>query len=387
VAEALRPPLDGARASTGTSDVIPINRLRVLLTGAVAEWQNVRLADLQFWHRSEARLLFVSLVALALVLLVVRSLFRRRPGRHRIVVPAILSALPRSHGSSVLYAPLALFALGLPFFYLALADPYSALVSREVSFPGRRICILVDASTSMRTPFTAATLNKRAATDAVFFTNVAAAERFVRLRMKNHYRDLLALVEFGSEAYVITPFTHDYDNILLSISLVGDPVEFSMFPDQGTVIGKAIEQATSLFKAFQFLDAAGNILVVFSDGEDTRAMIDGRSLDDIMLTAYNTKIPVYFVRTNFDRGRGQVIPDELWIPAVEKTGGKFYAVGNEGALLKAIDDIDGLSNGSIEVRQYSSQEPRFAVFALMAAGLWTAAAALKLAVPYFQKLP
>jgi hypothetical protein len=209
----------------------------------------------------------------------------------------------------------------------------------------------------------------------------------VRLRMKNHYRDLLSLVEFGSEAYVITPFTHDYDNILLSISLVGDPVEFSMFPDQGTVIGKAIEQATSLFKAFQFLDAAGNILVIFSDGEDTRAMIDGRSLDDIMLTAYNTKIPVYFVRTNFDRGRGQVIPDELWIPAVEKTGGRFYAVGNEGALLKAIDDIDGLSNGTIEVRQYSSQEPRFAVFALMTAGLWTAAAALKLAVPYFQKLP
>jgi hypothetical protein len=260
-------------------------------------------------------------------------------------------------------------------------------VSRDVSFPGRRICLLVDASTSMRTPFTAATLNKRAATDAVFFTNVAAAERFVRLRMRNHYRDLLSLVEFGSEAYVITPFTHDYDNILLSISLVGDPVEFSMFPDQGTIIGKAIDQATSLFKAFQVLDASGNILVIFSDGEDTRAMIDGRSLDDIMKTALDTKIPVYFVRTNYDRGKGQVIPDELWIPAVEKTGGKFYAASNEKALLDAISEIDSVSNGTIEVRQYSSQEPRFAVFALMAAGLWTSAGALKLAVPYFQKLP
>ena len=58
-----------------------------------------------------------------------------------------------------------------------------------------------------------------------------------------------------------------------------------MFPDQGTVIGKAIEQATSLFKAFQFLDASGNLLVIFSDGEDTRAVIDGRSLDDIMQSA------------------------------------------------------------------------------------------------------
>jgi Ca-activated chloride channel family protein len=367
--------------------VIPINKIRVMLEAAAAQWRNVRLADLQFWHRSEARLMFIWLIALALILLVVRSLFMRRPGRHRIVVPAILSALPRSHGSFLLYTPLVLFALGLPFFFLALADPYSALVSRDVSFPGRRICILADASTSMRTPFTAATLNKRAATDAVFFTNVAAAERFVRLRMKNHYRDLLALVEFGSEAYVVTPFTHDYENVLLSISLVGDPVEFSMFPDQGTIIGKAIEQATSLFKAFQFLDASGNLLVIFSDGEDTRAVIDGRSLDDIMQSALDTKIPVYFVRTNYDRGKGQVIPDELWIPAVEKTGGKFYAASNEAALLSAITDIDSLSNGTIEVRQYSSQEPQFAVFALMAAGLWTAAAALKLAVPYFQKLP
>ena len=52
------------------------------------------------------------------------------------------------------------------------------------------------------------------------------------------YRDLMALVEFGNRAYVITPFTSDYDNMLLSISLIGDPVEYSMFPDPGTVIAQ-----------------------------------------------------------------------------------------------------------------------------------------------------
>ena len=45
----------------------------------------------------------------------------------------------------------------------------------------------------------------------------AAADRFVRLRMKERYRDLMALVEFGNEAYVVTPFTNDYDNILMSL--------------------------------------------------------------------------------------------------------------------------------------------------------------------------
>jgi hypothetical protein len=367
--------------------VIPIARLRTLVDNAWTEWQSLRLDDLQFWHRSESRQVFFWLIGLTLILLVIRSLLRRRAGRHRIVVPAILKAMPRSRGAFLMHLPLVLFVLGLPFFFIALADPYSALVSRDVSFPGRRICIMVDASTSMRTPFTAASLNKRAATDAAFFTSVAAAERFVRLRMKNNFRDLLSLVEFGNEAYVVTPFTHDYENILLSISLIGDPVEFSMFPDQGTIIGRAIEEGTALFKAFDFLDAKGNLMVIFSDGEDTRAMIGGRALDDIVISAYEAKIPVYLVRTNYDRAKGQVIPDELWIPAVEKTGGKFYAANNEKALLDAIAEIDRFSTGTIEVRQYTSQQPQFAVFALIAAALWTSAAGSKIAVPYFQKLP
>jgi hypothetical protein len=367
--------------------VISLTRLSVLFQAAMAEWRSIRLDDLQFWHRSESRLAFIWFLSATLVVLVVRSLVARKPGRHLIVVPAILKAMPRSHTSFVMHAPLLLFLLGLPFFFLALADPYSALVSREVSFPGRRICIMVDASTSMRTPFTAGSLNRRAATDAAFFTTVAAAERFVQLRMKSHFRDLLSLVEFGNEAYVVTPFTHDYDNILLSISLIGDPVEFSMFPDQGTIIGRAIEEGTALFKTFQFLDASGNLMVIFSDGEDTRAMIGGRSLDDIVESAYQAKIPVYLVRVNYDRAKGQVIPDELWIPAVEKTGGKFFAANNEKTLLDAIAEIDSVSTGTIDVRQYSSQQPRFAVFALIAAGLWVSAAALKLGIPYFQKLP
>ena len=343
--------------------------------------------DLQFWHRSEARLAFLWLLALTLVLLVIRSLLKRAPG------PAPHRRARHSEGHAsiegvvLLHVPIALVVLGVPFFFVALADPYSALVSREVSFPGRRICMMVDASTSMRTPFTAATLNKRAATDAAFFTTVAAAERFVRLRMKGQYRDLLSLVEFGNEAYVITPFTHDYDNILLSISLIGDPVEFSMFPDQGTIIGRAIEEGTALFKAFNFLDASGNLLVIFSDGEDTRAMIGGRSLDDIVQSAIKAKIPVYLVRINYDRSKGQVIPDELWIPAIEKTGGKFYAASNEENLLAAIKDIDAASTGTISVRQYSSQQPRFAVFALIAATLGTVRRDSNFSYRTCQKLP
>jgi hypothetical protein len=360
---------------------------RQYLANTVAAWQNVRLADLQFWHRGDGRLVVFGLVALAAFVLVARSFIARQPGRHRLVVPAILVTLGHSYLGFIRHLPLLVFAAGVPFLAVAVADPFTSLVSSEVSYPGRRIAVMIDASTSMRTPFKAAHLNQRAETDATFFTTVAAAERFVRLRMGQHYRDLMALIEFGNEAYVVTPFTNDYDNILLSISLIGDPVEYSLFPDQGTIIAQAIEQGVGLFKAFNFLDAAGNIMVLFSDGEDTRVQVGDKTLDEILQNSIDNKIPVYMVRTNYERERGKVIPDEIWIPAIEKTGGRFYAADNEDALLAAIADIDKVAAGTIATRQYTSQTPRFAFFALGAAACFLAATALKLTLPQFQKVP
>ena len=94
------------------------------------------------------------------------------------------------------------------------------------------------------------------------------------------------------------------------------------------------------------------------------------------------------VRTNYERSKGKVIPDELWIPAIEKTGGKFYAADSEESLLDAIEDIDKLSAGTIRTTQYSSQRPRFAMFAFIAACLLDRRGdARSCRVPQFQKLP
>jgi hypothetical protein len=360
---------------------------RLFVRHTIDDWQSIRIADLHFWHRSDARLVLIGLIAATVVLLVVRSMMARRPGRQSLVVPALLASARSTVPSAVRHLPVLFFLSGLLFFAVALADPYTSLVSSEVSYPGRRISIMIDASTSMRTPFKAEHLNRRAATDATFFTSVAAAERFVDLRVKGKYRDLLALVEFGNEAYVVTPFTNDYDNILLSISLIGDPVEYSLFPDQGTIIAQAIDQSVGLFRAFDFLDASGNLMVLFTDGEDTRAVINGRTLDDIVQTTIDAKVPVYMVRTNYSRARGRVIPDELWIPAIERTGGRFYAADSEETLLAAIREIDAVATGTIQTRQYSSQRPRFGVFAFLAVACWLGSAALRLGVPVFQKLP
>ncbi|HYE87662.1 MAG TPA: VWA domain-containing protein [Vicinamibacterales bacterium] len=360
--------------------------LSTLFASLASEWQVIDFATLQYWRRDVAQLALMGLVAAAVLLLLVRAATVRAPGRHFVVLPALLRGTT-SRLAWARHLPLLLFVAGLPFAVLAVADPYSSLVAENVTYPGRRISIMIDASDSMTTSFKAATLNTRNEVQPAFFTTVAAAQRFVELRRKGKYRDLMALVEFGSRAYVITPFTSDYDNLLLSMSLIGDPVEFSMFPESGTVIASALAESIEIFKAFDFLEASGNLMVIFTDGEDTTSIVQGRSLDDILQSAVDHGIPLYFVRTNYNKEFGDGIPDAQWRAAVERTGGRYYVAKNEATLLAAVEDIDREAVGAISARRYTSQQPRFTLFALAAFALWTGAAGLKVGTPWFGRIP
>ena len=220
-----------------------------------------------------------------------------------------------------------------------------------------------------------------------FLANVAAAEYFVRRRMDGPYQDLVSLIEFGSQAYIVTPFTNDYENILLSIGLIGTPEEYRRFPDHGTLVMEAINRGVQLFRTFDFLQASGNLIVIFSDGQDTHAVYEGRSLDEVLQEASDNEILVYFIRTSYDQQLGDILPDQVWKQAVEKTGGKFFPAANEGMILEAIHEIDRLSAGRIEVKRYVTQQPRFSPFALAAVGLWTLALGLALGVKQCRKFP
>ena len=364
-------------------------RLHAIVSGLFGDWGVIRVEDFQYWHRSEARLLLVSLAAVAVLVLTVRLSFTGHRRRHTVTLPAVLTSAGWGGPALLTYLPLVLALAGLPFLAVALADPFTALVRREASYPGRRICLMIDASNSMSSPFKTEKLPQRADGESnAFVTTVAAAERFVQMRMSGPYRDLLALVEFGADAYVVTPFTNDYDNLLVSLSLIGEPHEFASFPDQRTLIAKGIEEAVALFKAFKYLDATGNLLLIFSDGEDTNAVVDGQSLDQIIRGAIDAGVPVYFIRTNYNKAEGDpAVPDKLWSEAVRKTGGKFFAASDERTLLAAIEEIDQVAAGNIRLTEYGTQTPRFTLFASIAAMCFIGSALAKLSVPLFQRFP
>ena len=97
-------------------------------------------------------------------------------------------------------------------------------------------------------------------------------------------------------------------------------------------------------------------MLLFSDGQDTQVTIHGRHVSEIVAGAVQAKIPVYMIRTSYNKALGGVLPDDIWKPAIEATGGKFYAAGDEAAILNAIKEIDRRSAGRVDVRLYSTPE-------------------------------
>lgn len=346
------------------------------------------LTGLQFPESHAARLMLLVLGGLTLAALLIRTVLRDRTRVGAIALPALVDWTPAfpAGASFVRHGALLLALVGLPFFVVALADPHTVFTSRETSYPGRRISLMIDASSSMLSPLPSTQLAKGAPNDAAFFTTVGAARHFVELRMRGKYRDLVSLIEFGDDAYVITPFTSDYENILLSISLIGDWSELMAFPDQGTVIARAIDQGVGLFKAFDFLEASGNVMVIFTDGMDAEVLQDGRSGFDVLREAAAAKIPVYFVRVG-SGGDDPRLSDAMWRSAVARTGGRFYSAADEETIVRAVREIDEASTGRIAIREYSTRRPVFQRFVMAAAALWTLALALRFTVPWFQRFP
>ena len=107
-----------------------LNALIELVGRTLSEWRSSGISGLAFNARNAALLTTALLAVIAATVLVWRVLRGRLPGRTAIALPAVLPlsvARLRSPVAFVRHAPFVLFLAGLPFFCLALADPYSSL--------------------------------------------------------------------------------------------------------------------------------------------------------------------------------------------------------------------------------------------------------------------
>jgi hypothetical protein len=353
---------------------------------------NLDWMKLRFVRGDEALATLFGLAVLVTIAYFIRRRSRSIPGRAGIVLPALPPSVIPGSGRRARRLPAVLMLAGLFSFLMALADPYTTFIKQEVTNPGRRILILLDASGSMgggnfENRFGKTTTLKVRYMEP-FYTAAAAAEYFVRTRMKSGYRDLIGLIEFGDESYIISPFNTDYENVLTSIRLLSDPEEYRRFNNSGTKIAQAVNQGVGLFKTFAFLKSSGNIMVLISDGEDTQVEHEGRQLDDILAESSRNKVPIFFIRVVSNKPLGHPSTyDKVWSAAVEKTGGKLYAGANADMIVQACDEINRIAAGRIQYTKYSARTSQFQFFAFTAVLCWSLALALWLLFRFFRRFP
>ena len=355
------------------------------ISGTLAAWERIAWSDLEFSRLQAAVLLGGVMVAVPLLVLLARSVRSGTRPRARVALPAILAGMPRSPLAPGRHAPFLMFVAGIPFFAIGMADPHTMSLREQSAYSGRQIAIVIDASGSMVMPFNAPTL--KPVLGRTFYIAVAASERFVRLRIAGGRADRIAVIQFGNEAYVVTPFTTDYQNAVLSLRLIGEPRAWNRFNVFGTTIIQGLAQGLQLFKTFNLLDGSDNMLVIFTDGNDGETNFRGQTLDQMMAEARRDAIPIFMVRLGYGQQLGDVTFDALWKPMVERSGGRFYAAPDEAAILRALTDIDRRGAGRLTVSRQGTPLPAFAGYTLISVGLWLAAGTLKLAFPYFRTFP
>lgn len=357
-----------------------------------ADWRNLWADQINF-EQTAAAALVILVICLTAIVVVILQRMMKKPGRKNIFLPAFLPAFGKNRVRYAKYILATLFIAGIVSYGIALADPQSPFGYEEITVPGKRIALVVDASGSMGADFKTHKLKTKGTQR--YFTAIAASRYLVELRMKSKQNDLISLVEFASSAYVITPFTNDHKTIVANLDLVGEPEEWERFGPGGTYILTALYQGLELFKTYGFLESTGNALIIVSDGEDNSSDVkqdNGKTakFSEVIADARRNHIPIFFIRTDQDASSysSSREMDGFWKTMCEQTGGEFFAAGNEEQIFAAVERINKkVKNAPIKSKHYTSKKPHYRIFAAIGAACWALCVILWGCLSIFRTFP
>lgn len=159
--------------------------------------------------------------------------------------------------------------------------------------------------------------------------------------------DRVALIVFGSKAYVQAPFTQD----LLSVKALLDQTEVGMAGPH-TVIGDAIGLAIKTFQASQVDE---RLLILLSDGADTGSRMTPINAAGI---AAGSGIEIIAIGVGDPDGSGEQRLDEQSLRDIAAAAnGRYYFASDENVLADIYARIDALSPRAVDTVSYRPREP------------------------------
>jgi Ca-activated chloride channel family protein len=140
-------------------------------------------------------------------------------------------------------------------------------------------------------------------------------------------RSSVAVLRFSDTSSLATPFTRD-------LTQAGAAFRFSAARNQQTAIFDAAADAVSAFSDLPRVRAERRIVVLISDGLDNRSRT---SADSVIKAALGKKVSFYVIHLPlFEPRDGRLAvrrPTKGFKELAEKTGGKYFLVGDEKSAL------------------------------------------------------
>ncbi len=245
-----------------------------------------------------------------------------------------IDLLPKISFGSLL-APLAYVMM-----VIALAAPFSYSSLELGERKGRDLALVIDASGSMEESFGQRSkfeLLKQMATD--FF--------------EKRFDDNIAVVVFGSFAYIAAPLTYDTKALSFVIRYLKPSIA-----GNNTAIGEGIYEA---LKALQKGKAKHKVIILVSDGHHNSGRISPK---EAVKLAKKQKVRIYTV------GLGDV-DRKLMRKIAGESGGEFFYAKSPEDLRQIFNKLDRLEPSPIRSGHYTDRHWLFYPFLLIAFGLFT----------------
>lgn len=235
---------------------------------------------------------------------------------------------------------------------LALARPERVGEPIEIEKSARDVVLAIDISGSMDE-------HDMTSADGKRLQRLEVVKRVVGKFIEEREGDRIALVVFGSRAFIQSPFTED----LATVRALMDEVQVGMAGPH-TVIGDAIGLSIRMFQASE-IDQ--RLLIVLSDGADTGSRMTPINAAEI---AGNNGVEIHTIAVGDPQANGDLRVDTKTLSEIaNRTGGSSFLASDETGLTEVYDRIEELTPRTVETLSFRPREPLGHILLALAACL------------------
>lgn len=264
----------------------------------------------------------------------------------------------KSYKNYIIDLPFVLRVITLSMVIIVLARPQSTNRWQNTEVEGIDIMLAMDVSTSML---------------AMDLTpnRLEAAKKVAADFVNSRPNDNMGLTIFAGESFTQCPLTIDHAVMLNMLNSVKCDIAAQGIIEDGTAIGMGIANAVSRLKESK---AKSKVIILLTDGSNNRGEISPEAAAEIA-KKFGVRIYTIGVGTNgtapYPYG-GQVVnvPVEIDETTLNKiatiTDGNYYRATSNSKLKEVYEKIDKLERTKLNVKEFSTREEEFQIFAFIA---------------------